>query len=201
LPIKRLPEKEYFIHPYSILIVLILAGITALFLGFSGAYIYTRFQQNIPAIQLPSLFYFNTVILIASSAALIWAKKCYEKDQTEKYKVALLLTLGLSLLFLVLQVLAWKSLFNQDIFITSSTTASYLYVISFVHFAHVVAGIPFLSLFALTAHRKMKEPVSVFIYFADPSKKRKLKLLTTYWHYLDALWIYLVLFFLINTWI
>jgi cytochrome c oxidase subunit 3 len=54
-------------------------------------------------------------------------------------------------------------------------------------------------MFAITAYKRMKEPVSVLIYFSDPAKKRKLNLLTTYWHFLDALWIYLVLFFLINS--
>ncbi|MEL6988921.1 MAG: cytochrome c oxidase subunit 3 [Bacteroidota bacterium] len=178
-----------------------LAGVTALFLGFSGAYIYSRVQNGIAAIQLPPLFFVNTIILAASSYTLILAKRFYLSDQTEKYKVALLSTLILTLLFLVLQIIAWKSLINQNILINSSTTTSYLYVISFVHFAHVIGGLPFLILFAITAYRKMKEPVSVLIYFSDPTKKRKLKLLTTYWHYLDGLWIYLVLFFLINSWI
>ena len=44
----------------------------------------------------------------------------------------------------------------------------------------------------------MKEPVSVLVYFSDPEKRLKLRLLTIYWHFLDGLWIYLVLFFWVN---
>jgi cytochrome c oxidase subunit 3 len=178
---------------------LLLAGITALFLGFSGAYIYSRVQNNLPAIDLPPLFYLNTIVLALSSLTLIYAKQCYLKDNTQRYQLMLSITLGLTLLFLILQIVAWKSLIDQDILINSSTTTSYLYVISFVHFAHVIGGLPFLIMFAITAYKRMKEPVSVLIYFSDPAKKRKLNLLTTYWHFLDALWIYLVLFFLINS--
>jgi cytochrome c oxidase subunit 3 len=32
-------------------------------------------------------------------------------------------------------------------------------------------------------------------FFSDPDKKMKLEMLSTYWHFLDALWIFLVLFF------
>jgi cytochrome c oxidase subunit 3 len=44
----------------------------------------------------------------------------------------------------------------------------------------------------------MKEPVSVLVYFSDPDKKMKLEMLSTYWHFLDGLWVFLVLFFLVN---
>jgi len=59
-------------------------------------------------------------------------------------------------------------------------------------------GIPFLAWFYWMAKKKMVEPVSVLVYFSDPEKKLRLRLLTIYWHFLDGLWIYLVLFFWIN---
>ncbi len=192
------PDRNYLIHPSYIVMFLLLAGITALFLGFSGAYLYNRIQQNIPPVSLPSLFYWNTGILLASSGTLILAKRAYLEDNTAKYRLALLGTLFLTFCFLGAQVLAWYQLSNQDIFIDYSNMASYLYVISGLHLAHVVAGIPFLLMFIITAYRKMKTPVSVFIYFTDDSKRRKLNLLNIYWHYLDGLWIYLILFFAIN---
>jgi len=76
--------------------------------------------------------------------------------------------------------------------------AAYLYLISAIHLAHVIAGIPFLGYFIYNAIKKMVSPVSVLVYFSDEDKKRGLDLLTLYWHFLDGLWIYLVLFFLVN---
>lgn len=191
-------ERNYVVHPSYILMFLVLAGVTALFLGFSASYLYTRVQAGIPPVELPALFYFNTLILIASSFTLRWAKKSYLDDRTENYKLALIITLVLTLAFLGSQILAWMQLYNSDIFINYNNMASYMYLISAVHFVHVVAGIPFLVVFVVNAVRKMKSPVSVLIYFSDLAKKRRLDLFNIYWHYLDGLWIYLVLFFLVN---
>jgi cytochrome c oxidase subunit III len=187
-------------HPTKIFLYLVLAGITMLFLAFSAAYLYSRFagSDGVPPIQLPAIFLFNTLVLIGSSLALQRAKKYYLSDNTQGYQHALLITTLLTILFMVLQIVGWRQLFNQDMFIASSTLTSYIYVISAMHFIHVVAGLPFLVLFYIVARQRMKEPVSVLVYFSDPEKRLKLKLLSTYWHFLDGLWIYLVLFFLIN---
>ena len=187
--------RNFAFHPYNVMLILLLFGISALFLAFSGAFIYNRIQSQLPPIRLPELFLINTLILMGSSASLVWAKRCYLADNTRKYQRALWLTLGLSLVFLVSQVFAWRQLFTREIFIHTDNSASYLYVISGLHFAHVIAGIPFLLAFISTAHTRMQDPVSVLIYFADPDKRLRLRLLSIYWHFLDGLWIYLVIFF------
>jgi len=191
-------ERNFLIHPSYIVMFLILAGVSALFLGFSAAYLYSRLDQNIPPVKLPSLFYYNTLLLIASSATLQWAKKSYKADHTANYKLALIITLALTLTFLGAQILAWQQLMASDIFVNYNNMASYMYMISGIHFLHVVAGIPFLVMFIVNAVRKMKSPVSVLIYFSDIAKKRRLDLFNIYWHFLDGLWIYLVIFFLVN---
>lgn len=192
------PDRNYLIHPSYIMMFLIIAGVTALFLGFTGSYLYNRIQQGVAPVRLPLLFYFNTLIIIASSFTLIRAKKAYSDDNTEKFKKSLLATLILSILFLIAQVFAWTEMMQRNIFINHSTLASYMYLISGVHFLHLLGGIPFLGVFIYHAWKKMKEPVTVLLYFSDKDKKRQLDLLNIYWHFLDGLWIYLVLFFLIN---
>lgn len=191
-------DIDFRFHPQNVIMILVLAGITALFLAFSAAYIYSRVQNPSPPVQIPILFVFNTLLLLGSSFTLHWAKKCYQMDNTEGYQRSLLITIAITLVFLIAQFIAWGQLFQQNIFINSSNSASYLYVISIMHFAHVIAGLPFLVFFLHTAYRKMKEPVSVLVYFSDPEKRLKLRLLSIYWHFLDGLWIYLVLFFWIN---
>ncbi|MDH3651792.1 MAG: cytochrome c oxidase subunit 3, partial [Saprospiraceae bacterium] len=178
---------------------LFIAGITALFLAFSSAYIYTRVQNGTPAVQIPLIFIFNTLLLFLSSITLMKAKKYYRRDQTASYKHALLLAIVLSIVFLVGQIYGWSSLFRQQIPVSHSQAASYLYLISGIHFVHVLVGIPFLVLFYTSALKRMVDPVTVLLYFADPEKKLKLKLLTLYWHFLDVLWIYLVIFFVVNS--
>jgi len=191
-------QRKFLIHPYYIMMALTLFGVTALFVGVSIAYLYNRVQQQIPPVELPSLFYWNTLLLLGGSAALWKSKQYYKDDDTERYKGALVVTLIFTILFLVAQIMAWNQMLAMNLSITHSTMASYIYFISGLHFAHVVAGIPFLAYFVFIAVKKMKSPVSVLVYFSDIDKKRKLDLLNIYWHFLDGLWIYLVLFFLIN---
>lgn len=189
---------NYAFHPYNVMLCLMLIGICALFLAFSGAFIYTRIQSNLPPIRLPNIFIFNTLILLGSSATISWAIRSYKEDNTVNYQRALLATIIISLVFMIAQYIGWKQLFEQNILINSDNSASYLYIISGMHFAHVIVGLPFLGLFLFHAYKRMKEPVSVLVYFSDPEKRLKLRLLAIYWHFLDALWIYLVLFFWIN---
>ncbi len=190
------PDNFAF-HPNNVYLSLLLFSLTMMFLALSGSFVYTRIQNDLPSLQLPPLFLLNTLVLLGSSYTIRQAKKAYLLDDTQLYQRSLWLTLGLSLLFLALQSLAWYQLFSQSVFIHSDNSAGYLYVISILHFLHVIAGLPFLGLFIYRARVSMKEPVSVLIYFSDPDKRLKLRLLTLYWHFLDGLWIYLVLFFVL----
>jgi len=190
--------RKPLVHPSYIVMTLVLAGVSALFLGFSASYLYNRFTVGLEPIAVPILFYVNTLILIGSSYTLIQAKKSYLADNTENYKTYLWITMGLTILFLVAQIVAWNQMLAQNISLTSGNMAAYLYLISAIHLAHVIAGIPFLGYFIYNAIKKMVSPVSVLVYFSDEDKKRGLDLLTLYWHFLDGLWIYLVLFFLVN---
>jgi cytochrome c oxidase subunit III len=192
------PERNYLIHPSFVAMTLFLVAISFLFIAFCGSYIYTRLQMKLQPVSVPILFYVNSIALIASSYTLIMAKQAYKNDDTLFYKKMLAWTLGLSIVFMIAQYFAWQQLFANNIAINSTVLGSYLYLISGVHFAHVGAGIPFLAYFFWVAHTKMKEPISVLLYFSDKQKERALKLLNMYWHYLDILWICLVIFFLIN---
>ena len=185
-------------HPFNIIMILTLVGIAVLFLAFSGAFIYSRMQSDLPPVDVPWMFIVNSVVLLASSYTIGLAKKAYVNDDTDAYKRALVWTMGLSTVFLVLQIIAWQQLFAQDIFPHTDNSAGYLYVLSGMHFAHVIFGLPFIFGFYLVARKRMREPVSVLVYFSDPEKRLKLRMLTMYWHFMDALWIYLVVFLLVN---
>lgn len=191
-------ENEFLFHPGNVMLFFLLFGLAALFLALTAAYIYTRVTMAVPPVKIPALFIFNTFLLLGGSYTMLRAKKSYLQDDTQGYQRFLRLTIWLSVLFMGMQTLAWVLLFRNNIALNSSTTTAYLYLISFVHLAHVVAGLPFLYAFYRTAKRRMVDPVTVLVYFSDPEKRLKLRLLTVYWHFLDGLWIYLVLFFAIN---
>lgn len=191
-------DPSFRFHKHNVLLTLLLTGLSMLFVAISAAYVYSRVQNELPAIQLPWLFFFNTLILVASSWTLIQAEKAYEDDDTDRYRQLLSATTILSILFLGLQFMAWVQLFQKDFHVDSNLTASYVYALSFLHFIHVAGGIPFLVYFVVQAFRKLQEPVSVLVYFSDPDRRRGLLLLTKYWHWLDLLWLILIAFLGMN---
>lgn len=190
--------RSLVMHPYHIGLVLLIAGLSMLFAGFSGAYIYNRMQSGMEPVRLPWIFFANILTLLASGWALRSAKTCYLRDKTPEYERFLGLTVALSLLFLGGQIAGWNQLFTQNVHLDTGPMAAYLYLLSFVHLMHVVAGLPFLIAFWLSARNRMKEEVSVAVYFSDPDKRLKLKMLMLYWQFLDILWIYLVAFLFLN---
>jgi cytochrome c oxidase subunit III len=186
-------------HPYSIMMYLFLAGLTMIFVGLSFAYMYTRVQTGEPPIQMPIIFLINTVVLYGSSWFLRRAKTMYEVDNTEGYQKSLLATVLVIFLFMILQYVGWEMLKaqNPNIF-RGGNMSAYIYAISVVHVFHILFGLPFFLLFLYRAYTKMENPVTVLVYFTDPVRQLELRLLSRYWHFLDYLWIYLMVFFWAN---
>lgn len=191
-------EKLVALPIQKILLFLLLLSLSVLFIAFSFGYVYTRRQNAVDGVYLPPIFIINSFILMASSFYINKANKAYQEDQTKLYQKSLAITMALTVFFMIAQLMAWiyykNVLFGENI----GNGVNYLYAISGLHFAHIVGGLPFLAVFLFNAFTKMKEPMTVLIYFSDPLKRLRLQLLTIYWHFLDGLWIFLVLFFLLN---
>ncbi|MFN7325257.1 MAG: heme-copper oxidase subunit III [Chitinophagales bacterium] len=191
-------DQQLLFHPYNIMLVLLLFGLSMLFLALTLSYAYTKVTMGVGTIQVPPLFYLNTLVLLGSSYTMVRAQRAYLRDDTAEYQKSLQQTIWLSVVFMGLQAITWTWLFKiNQVSLSSSTAAGYLYVISIVHLLHVVAGLPFIYLFLKAAKKHMIDPVTVLVYFSDPEKRLKLRLLTLYWHFLDLLWIYLVVFLLV----
>ncbi|MGB0861792.1 MAG: cytochrome c oxidase subunit 3 [Saprospiraceae bacterium] len=190
--------KNLILHPYKIMLFFLLISVSMIFVGVIAAYLYQRITMKFEPVRLPYVFLLNACILLLSSYTLNLSHKAYLEDNTEKYKKMLLATLGVTLIFMAAQAASWTWMYNTGQFPASGIGGQYIIVFGVLHFVHIFAGLPFFILFIITAYKRMKEPVSVLIYFSDPEKKMKLRLLSVYWHYLDVLWWILVLFFTFN---
>jgi cytochrome c oxidase subunit 3 len=89
--------------------------------------------------------------------------------------------------FVILQWYGFKGLWNQNIKFTGSAGAGqFLYVIFGLHALHVIGGIIALIVMFLKAFvGKVK------LYSSVP-----VEVMATYWHFVDILWIYLLVFFI-----
>lgn len=176
---------------------MLLISLSMLFLAMSIGYVYTRNQNSAGGVFLPPIFIVNSVILLASSWFIHKANDAYLNDNTKAYQKALSWTMVLTILFMIAQLIGWFG-FKSALMGENINGAGYLYALSGLHFAHIVGGLPFLAIFLYNAYKKMEEPMTVLLYFSDPDKRMNLQLLTIYWHFLDGLWLFLVIFFLAN---
>ncbi|GAB4257305.1 MAG: cytochrome c oxidase subunit 3 [Saprospiraceae bacterium] len=185
-------------HPYNVMLVFVMMAIGMLFFGIMVAFIYTRVENGVLPIRLPWLFLVSTAVLLACSHYLRKAKAAFENDEPALFRQTLVRTLWLTVAFLLVQVAAWAWLFSQNLDLKSGQGAGYLYLLSMLHFVHVLAGIPFLWLFLRKFNRQVQMELGGQLFFSDPEKRLQLRLVSMYWHFLDGLWLLLVLFFLVN---
>lgn len=165
-------------------------SIAMMFAGLTSGYIVRRETGTWMKFDLPFTFWISTALIIISSVTMNWSVQAIRKNNIKMLPGAVLLTLLLGLGFAVCQFISWHMLISKNIFLTgtgSSASGSYLYIISALHLCHIIGGIIALSVVYVKSLRKK--------YSAD--NYLGIKLCAIYWHFLDALWVYLFLFMLI----
>ena len=137
--------------------------------------------------QLPNSFVISTIFIVISSLSFILAKRALKNENTKLTSIWLLVTLILGVLFIFNQFVGFQEIINQGYNFTgptSNVTMSYIYLIAMVHILHVVAGLVAL-LVVIYNHFKQKYTSDNMLGF---------ELASTFWHFIDILWVYLFLF-------
>jgi cytochrome c oxidase subunit 3 len=137
--------------------------------------------------QLPNSFVFSTILIAISSISFILAKRTLKNENTKLTSIWLLVTLVLGVLFIFSQFVGFQEIINQGYNFTgptSNVTMSYIYLIAMVHILHVIVGIVAL-LVVIYNHFKQKYTSDNMLGF---------ELASTFWHFIDILWVYLFLF-------
>lgn len=174
------------IHPKKFALWVALASITMMFAALTSAYIVRRAGGNWLEFQLPAIFYYNTVTILASSVTLHLSYRAFKQGNSSLYKLLLLVTFGLGLLFVGLQYEGWTQLEAMGVPLRLNPSGDFIYVISAVHAAHVLGGIA--TLIVAGMHAFMLPPK------VTPARKLRFELTLTYWHFVDFLWLYLLIF-------
>lgn len=177
------------------------ASISVLFLVLTLSFAYARFVSGAAALQLPLIFHANTVIIVASSFTLRNALDAIKQGRERDFAYAVGSTLVLGVLFLLFQYLGWRELVSNGLDVTKDQSGLYLIFVSVVHAGHIVAGLVALALGLYRSVQRIKDPVKELIFSAKPDATFRLGLLTKYWHFVDVLWIYLYLFFVLAAFI
>jgi len=164
-----------------------LAAITMTFAAFTSALIVR--QGAAPDWQhftLPSILYLNSLIIIASSITLEISRRQIATfmggAKTEATAPAswLYVTLCLGLLFVAGQTFAWLQLRSQGFGLASNVSYSFFYVLTVAHAVHLLGGLGGL----VRVINKVNH---------SGLKRSTLNATSLYWHFMGALWLYLLL--------
>lgn len=178
------------IHPHKFALWISMGSIVMMFAAFTSAYIVRQAAGNWLEFKLPSVFFVSTVVLILSSVSLHLSYRAFKKVNAIQHKAWLSLGFILGSLFVYLQYKGWMTLFGMGIELTGNPSGSFLYLISGVHVLHILGGLAALVV----------AMVHAFSLPCTPSPRRVLRfeLVLNYWHFVDALWIYLLVFLILQ---
>ncbi|MBS1929029.1 MAG: cytochrome c oxidase subunit 3 [Chitinophagaceae bacterium] len=177
-------EQKNKIHPHKFTLWVGIGSILMMFAGLTSAYIIKRNQVNWETFELPVAFWWSTGAILASSITLFLALRSFKERQVHRYRMLLISTLVLGLLFIVLQIVGFANIWAQGITFTGSVSYSFLYTIVGLHALHVLGGIIALIVMLFKAYSAKVRNYSVV----------PVELINTYWHFVDILWIYLLAF-------
>ena len=177
-----------------------LISITMTFAGLTSAFIVSSSRPDwLESFVLPVWFSISTVSILLSSVFFQLAK--YRLDQyvrvslpeniniylhRNNVNIFLGLTILMAIIFIIAQFLGFEDIISQGYYFTgpeSSVTTSYIYVLVFLHLAHLFAGIIVLTVVTAKFNRQKYE-----------KNKLGFEMALIFWHFLGALWIYLFFF-------
>ena len=171
---------------------LFLVTIVMLFAGLTSAYLVRSTDGDWLRFDLPTTFLVSTAVIILSSVTMQVSYWAAQNNNQKMLVGGMAITVLLGIAFLVLQYEGmFVDLFEQKVFLGggySNPAGSFVYILSLVHGFHLITGLIFL-LIVLVSSTKGE---------VNKDNLLQIEMCTTYWHFLDLLWIYLFVFLQLN---
>ena len=137
-------EAPKRIHPHKFTLWVAMGSIIMMFAGLTSAYIVKKNQSSWLEFDLPVVFIYSTLVIIASSLTVHLAAKAFKAREMARYRTLIIITALLGVVFMALQVLGFMDLEARNIALTgakSNSAASFLLVITGLHMLHVLGGV------------------------------------------------------------
>lgn len=179
---------------YKLAMWLGITSVLMLFVALTSAYILRQVDRNTGTIakdwvplQIPSAMWVTTAVILLSSVSIEVARRKLKTNQFLQFKNWILITTVLGVVFLIGQLIAWRQLAAQGIYLSSNPHSSFFYLLTGLHGLHLLGGVMALSYVTYAAVRLR---ISI-------KKRHAVEVTSLYWHFMDGLWIYLfvLLFF------
>jgi len=180
-------EPDPRLNRYRIGMWVAVASIGMLFTALSSAYVVRAGAGNDWVdLRMPRVLLLSTVLILVSSITMEVSRRNLKTSSLISHNRWLLLTMLLGLGFLASQLFAWKKLAQQGIYLASNPHSSFFYLLTATHAVHLGGGL--LALIFLWVRARFSQALKV-----SPRRQAATDAVAIYWHFMDALWIYLFL--------
>jgi cytochrome c oxidase subunit 3 len=178
----RRPDNAPSPKRYYTAIALGLVSILMFFMALASAFLVRRSGSSdwVP-VHLPMALWINTLILMASSLTLELARKRLADSNLAAFKTLWIVATGFGTLFLIGQLIAWRQLVGQGVYMASNPASSFFYIFTGAHGVHLLGGIAALLYVTFRKVNDKRIPLSTVA-----------EVTSYYWHFMDGLWVFLL---------
>ena len=191
------------IHPQKFMMWVAMASMSMAFAGLTSGYMVREAQGNWRLYHLPVTFWYSTIAIFISSITMFLGVRAFKNRAMPQFRLLITGTLILGIVFGLLQMEGFYQLYHQlqqvhingqvlnemaPVKVNGNPSESFLFIIAGLHLAHLLGGIIALFFVFLRAFRTKVKTYSA----------TGLEIVATYWHFVDILWLYLFVFFLVN---
>jgi cytochrome c oxidase subunit 3 len=175
---KRSPSPKR----YSTAIAIGMVSVLMFFMALASAFIVLRRGSELwVTVRLPRILWANTCVLLASSFTLESARRRLFLADLSGFRKFWLMTTALGFVFVAGQLVAWRQLVAQGVYIASSQASSFFYIFTGAHAVHLLGGVG--ALLFVSLHKFENAKISL------PTAA---EITSYYWHFMDGLWIFLL---------
>jgi len=166
--------------------VVLLAAVIMLFAAFTSAMVVRKgLSDDWVSFEMPPVFWANAVVLLLSSAAVEAARRALHRGERQAFNRYWSAATVAGLVFLALQIVGWAKLQAAGVFLAANPSNSFFYVLTVAHAVHLSGGL--IALFYIEF-----QALTLRLF---PARRTAVDISAVYWHFLDGLWIYLLLLF------
>jgi len=166
---------------FSTAITIAMVSILMFFMALASAFLVLHHSSHVwVAVHLPMILWANTAVLIGSSFLLERARARLSLGDERGFRKLWLVTTAMGFLFVAGQLVAWRQLAAQGVYIASNQASSFFYIFTGAHGVHLLGGVAALLFVLLRNFEK-----------SQISRSLAAEITSYYWHFMDGLWIFL----------
>ncbi len=166
---------------FSTAIAIGMVSILMFFMALSSAFLVLRHNGGVwVTVHLPRILWANTAVLLGSSWTLERARLRLASGDIPGFRKLWLMTTVMGFLFVAGQLVAWRRLVTQGVYIASNQASSFFYIFTGAHGVHLLGGVAALLFVLLRNFERSKVSVSLAA-----------EITSYYWHFMDGLWVFL----------